>query len=105
MFGENSPEKTIDKQNKKAKELAIRIETLDQQENELLKELKVTPQQLSAFITDSNNFSEKNWQELKQVREKLDRKLSTELENITDPLKTQKAFKERKVDNHWIFVR
>lgn len=105
MFGENSPEKTIDKQNKKAKELAIRIETLDQQENELLKELKVTAQQLSAFITDSKNFSEKNWQELKQVREKLDRKLSTELENITDPLKTQKAFKERKVDNHWIFVR
>ena len=105
MYEENNPDKIIEKQNKKAKELAIRIETLDNQENELLKELKVTAEQLSKFIEKEDNFSEKNWLELKKEREKLEQKLTTEIENIIDPKKTIQAIKERKVENHWLFVR
>jgi hypothetical protein len=86
-------------------ELDIRIEALNRDIEMLLNELKVAPQQLTTFIENQANFSEKDWQTLTDQRKALDEKLLRELLNISNPKQTQKAFKQRNVQPHWLFVR
>lgn len=86
-------------------ELTIRIETLDRDVKELLSELNVTPEQLTAYIGNKDNFSEENWQTLLDQRKALDEKLLRELLNISNPKKTQEKRKQMNVQPHWLFVR
>lgn len=86
-------------------ELNIRIEALDRDIKALLNELNVSPQQLSIFLENQNNFSGENWQTITEQRKALDEKLLRELMNISNPKKTQKTFKQRHVQSHWIYVR
>jgi len=86
-------------------ELSIRIETLNRDVEELLNELSVTPEQLTAYIGNKDNFSEDNWQTLLDQRKALDEKLLRELLNISNPKKTQEKRKQMNVQPHWLFVR
>jgi hypothetical protein len=86
-------------------ELEIRIEALNRDVETLLRELNVSPNQLTTFIENPNNFSQENWDTLMQQRKALDEKLLRELLNVSNPKKTQAAFKERHVQPHWLFVR
>lgn len=105
MFLSKDLEQVLDDKNKKIQELAIRNESLDRETNKFLEELKVTAEQLSAFIENKDNFSEKNWQELQKEKEKLDRKLEAEISSITNPKEVKKTYKSRNVDHRWLFVR
>lgn len=98
-------EKTIQKNELAIKELTISIESLSNQVDQLLQELNVSSEQLTAFIENKNNFSEENWRDLIKMRQDLEEKLLRELANIKNPQKTKKAFAERKVQPHWLFVR
>lgn len=95
----------IEENQKKIKELEIRKEALDEREDELLIELNVRPEQLTAFISDPSQFTEKNWKELQDAKVKLDKKLKTELDNIRDPNKVKRTYKERNIGKHWIYIR
>lgn len=86
-------------------ELSIRMEQLDREIDTLLKELKVTPDQLSTFIQEKDNFTEENWSQLQEQRRKLDEKLLCELKNVSDPLKTKKNYEGRVIGSNWIHVR
>lgn len=86
-------------------ELSIRMEQLDREIDTLLKELKVTPDQLSTFIQEKDNFTEDNWLQLQEQRRKLDEKLLCELKNVSDPLKTKKNYEGRVIGSNWIHVR
>ncbi|NGX43057.1 MAG: hypothetical protein K940chlam7_01348 [Chlamydiae bacterium] len=105
MFEQSDVEKTIENNEKKIKELAIKVETLDREAAELLEELNVTPEQLTAFIENKKNFTDQNWEELQDHRKTLDQKLKTELENIRNPRKTEKTYSEMKIDKQWIPVK
>ena len=93
------------KNESKIQELAIQIENLDRETAKLLSELDVTPEQLTSFIQKEKNFTEKNWEELQAEKKKLNEKLLRDLRSICDPRKTKKAYKDRKVDNRWLFVK
>lgn len=95
----------IQKNDKAIEELSLRIETLNRDVEEFLKELSVTENQLSTFLNDQNNFSNENWATILQQRKALDEKLLKELVNVSNPLKTKKTYKERNVQRNWIFVR
>lgn len=86
-------------------ELEIRIEALNRDVEILLNELNISPKQLTTFIENPNNFSQENWETLLQQRKALDEKLLRELLNVSNPKKTQAAFKQRQVQPHWLFVR
>lgn len=98
MFEEQNPEKKIT-------ELEIRNHKLDRDTLDLLKELKVTPEQLSLFLKESENFTKLDWEKMQNEREKIDQKLQTELKSFRNPLKSQKTQQERNINNHWLFVR
>jgi len=105
MFEHKDLDKILEDKNIKAKELTIRNENLDRETKALLEELKVSPEQLTTFIEDKENFTEENWKELQIEREKLEQKLQTEIKSIRNPLEVKKAYSERKVDQHWLFVK
>ena len=86
-------------------ELAIRIETLNRDVDALLSELQVNPAQLTAFLNNKDNFTEENWETLQQQRKVLDEKLLTQLAHVSNPLNTKKAYADRNVQRHWLFVR
>lgn len=87
------------------KELITRNQMLDQHTKELLNELKVSPEQLTTFISDENAFTPENWQTLQEEKRKLEEKLSTELKNIRNPLKIKKTLSEQRSNQTWLFVK
>jgi hypothetical protein len=95
----------IQKNEQAIQELSIRIESQNRDVNELLSQLNVTPDQLSTFIENKNNFSEDNWGTLLEQRKLLEEKLLRELANVRNPNKTRDALKNLKVQPHWLFVR
>jgi hypothetical protein len=105
MFKTLDITQTIGENEKKTKELEIKMETLGREEEEFLKTLKVTPEQLTVYIENEDNFSREDWTSLLQERKKLDEKLQRELENIRDPQKLQKAYSERIIDNRWLYIK
>ena len=85
--------------------LAIQIENLDQEIASFLQELQVTPEQLTAFVENEDNFTPSNWQDIVKSKKAFEDKLERELENIRNPKKVKKTLTELNVPRHWIAVR
>lgn len=102
---EDQLEKQIEKNIQIAKQLSIEIENLNRQSDELLKELKVSPDQLSTFIDRQDAFTEEDWNALLTERKKLEEKLLLALAQVRNPKKTAAATKSLNVAPHWLFVR
>jgi hypothetical protein len=105
MFEVYNADNRIENTEKKIKELEIRNTKLNQDSEDLLTELNVSPDQLSTFIKDKSNFNDQNWEVLQTQRIELEQKLDTEIKSVRDPIKTQQSIKERRVDHQWLFVR
>ena len=105
MFLEKSVDWEVENQQKKIADLKKKNDVLNKEINDFYEELKLTPEQLSTFLQERDNFTESNWEELLQQRKALDDKLAIELENICNPLKTKLAYSSRNVDKNWLFVR
>lgn len=105
MSYDNEVEAHIQKNDLAIKELAIRIEALDRDVNDLLTQLSVSPDQLTTFIENQENFSDNNWKSLLEKRKALDEKLLKELLNVSNPKKRKEALKSLQVQPHWLFVR
>lgn len=104
LFQDNIEEK-LNINEKKIRELAIHHEKLDSDVHQFLNELEVTPAQLNAFISNKENFTESNWQELQKHKKQLDEKLDVDLKNVRNPLKSKKALASLNVNRHWLHVR
>lgn len=105
MLSNDTTEEKLKINEKKLRELAIRLESLDSEIHGFLNELNVTPEQLSAFVSCKDNFTDDNWEELQQQKMKLDQKLDVEIKNVRDPLKSKKALASLNVARHWLHVR
>jgi hypothetical protein len=105
MDGEQQLKQRIEKNGLAIQELAIRMENLDREIADFLKELKVTPEQLTAFVENEKNFTEANWKEVVKHKKAFEDKLQREIENIRNPSKTKKALAELNIPRHWIAVR
>ncbi len=99
-------ESKIQKTEKRLSEFSISLKRLDQEYQELLKELGLTHEQLKEHVENPSNFEVPIWEHLQNEKKMLDEKLNLELNSIVDPLKTQKSLAERgNVQQHWLFVR
>lgn len=105
MLSHDNIEEKLNVNEKKIRELAIRHEKLDSDISSFLVDLEVTPEQLTAFISKQENFTEDNWQELQKQKQQLDEKLDVELKNVRNPLKSKKALASLHVARHWLHVR
>ena len=98
-------EKRIQKNSLAIKELSIQIEALDRQAESLFADLEVSPDQVSKFVETKEHFTEKNWKTLREHQQTLEEKLTRDLANVTNPLKTKKHQKELNVAPFWLFVK
>ena len=105
MLSNDKTEEQLKTNEKKIRELAIRLESLDKDTHSFLQELEVTPEQLTSFVSRKENFTEDNWESLQQQKKKLDEKLDIEIKNIRDPLKSKKALQSLNIAQHWLHVR
>ncbi len=101
----NILEQLLAKQDHATQELLIRMDVLDREVKGLMSELNVTPEQLTQFVENADNFTPENWEELQKQRQALDDKLQRELENVRDPSKAKKRQADRHVAPHWLFVK
>jgi hypothetical protein len=101
----NNIEKKIQETDKKLKEFSITLKQLDLEYQQVLEELALTPEQLQEFVSP-DQFSPIVWEMLQEEQKEWDERLNLELNNIRDPLNTQKAIEEKgHVQQHWLFVR
>lgn len=105
MFSIFQLDEKIQTNEKSIKELILSFEQHESEIHDFLEEIGISFQQAEAYISDKQNFSEEEWEELQNHKNAMDEKLKRDLENIRNPLKSKKAYSERKVDKHWLFVR
>ncbi len=86
-------------------ELLLQMDGINQEIDGLLKELNVTRHQLEAFLSNPDNFTSDNWVELQKQRQILEEKLKCEIANVRDPRKTKQAQSNRRVEQHWLYVK
>jgi hypothetical protein len=104
MFSQD-PENYSNKNEALLRELMHRSKELEAVEEKLFQELNVTPEQISAFIEKSDNFTPDNWNQIQEQKKQLNEKLERDLKNIKNPLKTKKSYQNRIVDNRWLYVK
>lgn len=106
MSVEEKLENKIQRTERKLLELSIIMKRLDREYQKLMEELSCTPEQLKAYVENSENFSPPIWEQLQKEKKMLDEKLNLELSCVPDLAKTKKTISERgTVQQHWLFVR
>ena len=105
MLNDEALEKKIEQNELAIQQLTLRVENLDRLANEMLEELDVSTEQINKFLNDKDNFCDENWEEILKQRKEFEAKLKKELDNIRNPLAAKKAFKDLRVERHWLFVR
>lgn len=98
-------ESKLHRQLKACSEAEIQNEHLNEEIHSYFEEYSIEPKQLSAFISQKEHFCEQNWEQLQQEKKKLEDRLERDLKNIANPFRLKKVYKQRKVENHWLFVR
>lgn len=105
MFNQDNENKILEI-DRLISDLEARNETLDAEIQKMLAEYKVNEEQLTAFITCKQNFSESNWAALQEEKKKIDLKLMETLRSIANPKQAQKNRQSLKdVQRNWLFVR
>lgn len=102
---EDNLEQATKKNDAALQQLLIRIDALEREAKVLLDELQVTPEQVTTFMANPDNFTPENWDELQEQRKTLEDKLKRDIDNIRNPSKTKKAQADRHVQRHWLFVK
>ncbi|MBA3957358.1 MAG: hypothetical protein H0X51_03040 [Parachlamydiaceae bacterium] len=90
----------------KINQLQIHLDNQAREEDQFLKDLNISLEQLSTFIENSSNFTEENWQQLNQHKQLLNDKLKARLETIRNPKDVKRNYASLQgIDRHWIHVR
>jgi hypothetical protein len=105
MFFKKDPEELLREQEKKLEQLEENNNKLNEDLRNLFQEFNVTPEQLYSFANNPENFTKENWEEMQKEKQKLDAKLQLDLDNIRNLKKTKQSYSDRRIGQHWIFVR
>jgi hypothetical protein len=102
---ETQQENQIQQSDTKIQAIEIELNHLEREVNELFDLMDVTPEQLSAFIENKENFTDEHWSELHNQRKLMDERLHRTQTNIRNPLKTKRSYNNLHVGRHWLFVK
>lgn len=98
--------KKIQASEKQMKEFSLSLERLNQEYQELLNDLELTPEQIKTNIENPAYFSSEAREAIEQEQRKLDEKLNLALNNVKDLKKAEETFDTLKtIQQHWLFVR
>lgn len=108
MFGLETQETSEKKRDRALMELMLQHEKLHRDIESLFEELKVSPEQLTAYIENPKNFPGKTWDRLQEEKQKLkdsfERKIA-DLRKKSPPSPKKDPRDPVSPANHWIFVR
>jgi len=94
------------KQNqRKLKEITLRMEALNQEIDAFFKEVGVSVEEFAKYASNSDNFTPQAWSEMEKRRKFLDERLQKELDSIQDPSRTKKSFDDHSASRNWIPCR
>lgn len=85
--------------------LAIEIEALNRQTEELFEELNITPAQLNAYLQNKDASSDEAWTILMEQRKELDDQIEKALSNVRNPVKAKQSLTSLNVPSYWLHVR
>lgn len=105
FFEEKNFDNIIQNNEKRIKEISSQIDSLTSDMEKLYDELSLTPDELSSYINNPENFDKETWQHLQEEREKLELRLRKKLDSIRDPKKSKESFSDRHIPNYAIFCR
>lgn len=110
MFFTSNKEEQIDKNinlnETKIRAMSIQLENLNREIDEFFGQLQLNIDNLSSFMSNKNNFTEQNWDELNKQKQLVEEKLQRELDNIRNPLKTKASqASQMHVQRHWLYVK
>ena len=91
---------------RRIKELIIRMEKLDLDIDQFFLENNIDPGAVSRQVTNKNNYSENEWEEVQKIHKNLDEKFNIKIRSIPNPEKLRETYKKQFViQPHWIYVR
>lgn len=102
---EPSCEEKIQRIASRIQEIEIEFENLDQFTKDLLKEFDIKFEQIQKFTAEKSNFTDVNWDQLQQQRKLMEDNIQQQLSQIKDIRKIKKAYADRRIEPHWVFVR
>ncbi len=105
MFLESNPEQKFQRQIQECAKIAMEAAQLDSEIEGFLEELQVSPEQLSAFIANKDNFTEENWKTLRKQQQELENRLNLRLAQVRDPKKIRSTYDGLHIQPHWLHVR
>lgn len=106
MFGLESQQTSQQKKDRALLELMLRHEQLNRDTDLLLEELEVSSEQLSSYLENRDNFSDKNWAILQREKQKVEERLEKDLADLKERASPKKRLQNAySPAQHWIFVR
>lgn len=107
MFGleKEDLEQKIESNERKVLELEQQFAAIEAESAVFFETIDVTPEEVDNFVKNRDNFSDKEWEELKKQERQLQEILQREINNIRDPEKAKRHYKERDIRPGWLFVR
>lgn len=107
MFGlqATKEENKIAKNEKLLKELLLRSQEQDAYFEKLYEEHGISKDKLIDFLGNPKNFDEQTWQSMETIRAEFAKEIQSRLNQIKDPVKASKTYKDLQMAQQWIPVR
>jgi hypothetical protein len=106
LFQNNRQEDTNQESDKKFKALLRQAEELEALEAQLCKELEVSPEQVSIYLSDPDNFTKEDWALIQEQMGEYEEKIGHLRKQKRDCVRLRKSYSERsQVQRHWLFIR
>lgn len=103
---EQKLDEKIQRMDKRLKELAQLSQKIERDYQEMMKDLGLTPEELSKYFENRENFTQETWEQMEAEKKILDERLNLELDSLADPGKTKRSLSEKgRIMQHWLFVR
>lgn len=105
MLEDDAVESKIEKHKNLIKKLALQLENQDRIELSLFSQLQISPEKLTAFLDNKENFSDHDWEEIQKHRQTISGDLGRSLTNVRNTAQLKKTYTSLRIAQHWIPVR
>lgn len=85
---------------KKIKEFQLEIETLERQVERLFQSLNLDDEKLQA-LQDEKNYHPKDWQQIQNIKKKLEEERQKELDSVDSPKRIAEGFENLRNSANW----
>ena len=90
---------------RRLKEIENQHDMIDIQKHEVSVALGVSLDQLAEYSKNRDNFTDEQWERLENMRKSNEERLKKEMENRSNPKKTEARRRSLNIGQNWLFVR